>query len=171
MEGKRNLINAKRCNYIQLQFSVQACVKYIKISFYPVCLTSSSNGEGAHMAIMSCVCPLFLFSASREQPYLEIQMNLVAFQHVDSPFSPLFPFQLLSCVPFFPSHLLVCRIPVSPGSLCSQSYITFTIIHCFQEANLDHCWGEDQEGCSKVHKKQSPNMPLPEKPGAWALHL
>lgn len=96
--------------------------------------------EGTHMAIMCCVCPLFLFSASWKQPYLVIRMKLVAIQHVDSLFSSLFPFQLLSCLPFFPSPLLACcMIPVSPGSLHTQGYITFTLIYRLHEANLDHC--------------------------------
>lgn len=141
MEGKRNLINAKCCNYIQLQFSEQACVKYIKISFYLVYLTSSSN-ERRHPHGNNVLCvPTFpllclveaAISGNSDEVGCFSTCRLTLLQPFPLPAAQL-PAQ------FFPSPLLACcMIPVSPGSLHTQGCITFTLIRCLHEANLDHC--------------------------------
>lgn len=76
MAGKRDLMNAKHCNYIQFHFSGQACMKYTEILCQAVRLTSLSNKRRPHMdsyvLYVGFLCPV-----PWKQPSLMIQLKLV----------------------------------------------------------------------------------------------
>lgn len=120
-------------------------------------------GNVGNVAIMS-ICSLCLFSAPCEQPSLVIQLKLVAPQP-DSSLSPAFviptAWWLFPC--YFPSLLL---------QVCPQAhYMLLALSHLLSfVAPVKQFWatseGKTKEDIVKTYKKQSPNMPLLEKPPA-----